>query len=400
MPGCVVLLAFVPVCWCQDSDANVYLLLPLPACTCRGRVMNRAARIAEKAGSGQVWCSAAVWSGAGGYESMSALCIEGNALGQLNFKGVTEPVDVVHARTALRGLQPAARVATAGLPSTAASHSGVMPSRLLSQNLQDSVQGSARSSMTAAPARAMLLNPATSGWSGPSLLAPVHTAGAAAAHSGRVEGSPGQEQASLGRKSSPTTLGQVAGTAAGSEHTASGPQHGPGMHTGPELQPSGAGQLGCPADVSQGQLGGQCMSPPYAPSSRASPFAYAAAAAAAASASGVSAALMQGPSQSFRSQTAHTGLPAFHSTQVPAPAAASLLQRMVSTVQRTGSAAKPMLTAASITAARRRSGLGAMVLGDVTHVGQPWWEEADGEGAAEQGRQLPPAVATFQGMQL
>jgi hypothetical protein len=28
---------------------------------CRGRVMNRAARIADKAGSGQVWCSEASW---------------------------------------------------------------------------------------------------------------------------------------------------------------------------------------------------------------------------------------------------------------------------------------------------------------------------------------------------
>ncbi|KAJ9532985.1 hypothetical protein QJQ45_018084 [Haematococcus lacustris] len=55
----------------------------------RGRVMNRAARIADKAHSGSVWCSQAAWEGCSQAcpELMTQLGVKGHSLGQFSLKG-------------------------------------------------------------------------------------------------------------------------------------------------------------------------------------------------------------------------------------------------------------------------------------------------------------------------
>ncbi|KAJ9532991.1 hypothetical protein QJQ45_018077 [Haematococcus lacustris] len=63
----------------------------------RGRVMNRAARIADKAHSGSVWCSQAAWEGCSQAcpELMTQLGVKGHSLGQFSLKGVLEPMHLM-----------------------------------------------------------------------------------------------------------------------------------------------------------------------------------------------------------------------------------------------------------------------------------------------------------------
>ncbi|KAJ9533873.1 hypothetical protein QJQ45_026962 [Haematococcus lacustris] len=67
----------------------------------RGRVMNRAARIADKAHSGSVWCSRAAWEGCSQAcpELMTQLGVKGHSLGQFSLKGVPEPAHLVRVDT-------------------------------------------------------------------------------------------------------------------------------------------------------------------------------------------------------------------------------------------------------------------------------------------------------------
>ncbi|KAL6754416.1 hypothetical protein V8C86DRAFT_354545 [Haematococcus lacustris] len=69
--------------------------------TYRGRVMNRAARIADKAHSGSVWCSQAAWEGCSQAcpELMTQLGVKGHSLGQFSLKGVLEPAHLVRVDT-------------------------------------------------------------------------------------------------------------------------------------------------------------------------------------------------------------------------------------------------------------------------------------------------------------
>ncbi|KAL6747219.1 hypothetical protein V8C86DRAFT_3148514 [Haematococcus lacustris] len=69
--------------------------------TYRGRVMNRAARIADKAHSGSVWCSHAVWEWCCQVcpDLMVQLGIEGLAMGQFSLKGVTSQMELVCVNT-------------------------------------------------------------------------------------------------------------------------------------------------------------------------------------------------------------------------------------------------------------------------------------------------------------
>ncbi|KAL6754411.1 nucleotide cyclase [Haematococcus lacustris] len=65
--------------------------------TYRGRVMNRAARIADKAHSGSVWCSQAAWEGCSQAcpELVTQLGVKGHSLGQFSLKGVLEPMHLM-----------------------------------------------------------------------------------------------------------------------------------------------------------------------------------------------------------------------------------------------------------------------------------------------------------------
>lgn len=64
----------------------------------RGRVMNRAARIASVAGTGQVYCSGAVWSFAEGDDKLKGMGISGLSLGEQKLKGISSPVLLYHVR--------------------------------------------------------------------------------------------------------------------------------------------------------------------------------------------------------------------------------------------------------------------------------------------------------------
>ena len=58
--------------------------------------MNRAARLSDKAGSGQVWVTASAWDGPGGSGDVaSAFGLMGTSLGAFQLKGVVEAVEVV-----------------------------------------------------------------------------------------------------------------------------------------------------------------------------------------------------------------------------------------------------------------------------------------------------------------
>ncbi len=60
-------------------------------------MMNRAARIADKAGSGHVWCSKAAWDALDASMPPGQAPVQMQPLGAFGLKGVAEPVDLVHA---------------------------------------------------------------------------------------------------------------------------------------------------------------------------------------------------------------------------------------------------------------------------------------------------------------
>ncbi len=62
--------------------------------------MNRAARIADKAGSGHVWCSQAAWdeaSDACSWALQEEPAVVNHALGMFDLKGVSDPMHLVQA---------------------------------------------------------------------------------------------------------------------------------------------------------------------------------------------------------------------------------------------------------------------------------------------------------------
>lgn len=69
--------------------------------TYRGKVMNRAARIASTASTGQVLCSTKAWNAAldvlGSHSSVTA-----TSLGKFRLKGVAELIEIFHCRMAIK----------------------------------------------------------------------------------------------------------------------------------------------------------------------------------------------------------------------------------------------------------------------------------------------------------
>ncbi len=65
---------------------------------CRGRIVNRAARVAAKAQAGQVWASKVAWDLA--HEKDVEGLLEPRPLGPVALKGVAEPVELVQCKLA------------------------------------------------------------------------------------------------------------------------------------------------------------------------------------------------------------------------------------------------------------------------------------------------------------
>ena len=72
-------------------------MLPPPPPLCRGRLMNRAARVADKAGSGQVWVTSNAWDMSEAYELslVAALGLHASHLGSFMLKGLASEVEIV-----------------------------------------------------------------------------------------------------------------------------------------------------------------------------------------------------------------------------------------------------------------------------------------------------------------
>ncbi len=62
----------------------------------RGRILNRAARVAAKAQAGQVWASKVAWELA--HETDVEGLLEPRPLGPVALKGVAEPVELVQCK--------------------------------------------------------------------------------------------------------------------------------------------------------------------------------------------------------------------------------------------------------------------------------------------------------------
>ncbi len=76
--------------WCDIKHGHSAMCMHVCVCVWmrRGRVMNRTARISEKAGSGQVWCSEAAWQAAQKTDmgELKEYSLEATSLGSFNLK--------------------------------------------------------------------------------------------------------------------------------------------------------------------------------------------------------------------------------------------------------------------------------------------------------------------------
>lgn len=76
--------------------------------TYRGKVMNRAARVASTASTGQVLCSADAWELVKSKDlaALEACKVTASSLGQFRLKGVAERIEIYHCRKASTGQRP------------------------------------------------------------------------------------------------------------------------------------------------------------------------------------------------------------------------------------------------------------------------------------------------------